>query len=73
MLNRDYLKKKAVKTGSQNTWLSFKKREKASFCRHKLNANHGNPKSMWKTLNDLMGKKSAITGISEIKGRLRKP
>ena len=78
MLNRDYLKKKAVKTGLQNDWLSFKKvknrvnyairREKASFYRNKLNANHGNPKSTWKTLNDLMGKKSAITEISEIQG-----
>ena len=78
MLNRDYLKKKAVKTGLQNDWLSFKKvknrvnyairHEKASFYRNKLNANHGNPKSTWKTLNDLMGKKSAITEISEIQG-----
>ena len=78
MLNRDYLKKKAVKTGSQNDWLSFKKvrnrvnyaikREKSSFYRNKLNANLGNPKSTWKTLNDLMGKKSAITEISEIQG-----
>jgi len=78
MLNRDYLKKKALKTGLQNDWLSFKKvknrvnyairREKASFYRNKLNANHGNPKSTWKTLNDLMGKKSAITEISEIQG-----
>ena len=78
MLNRDYLKKKAVKTGSQNDWLSFKKvrnrvnyaikREKSSFYRNKLNANLGNPKSTWKTLNDLMGKKSAITEISEIRG-----
>ena len=78
MLNRDYLKKKAVKTGSQNDWLSFKKvrnrvnyaikRKKWSFYRNKLNANLGNPKSTWKTLNDLMGKKSAITEISEIQG-----
>lgn len=28
--------------------------------------NLGDPKSTWKTLNDLMGKKSAITEISEI-------
>jgi len=78
MLNRDYLKRKAVKTGSQNDWLSFKKARnsvnyaikhaKLNYYRNKLNADLGNPKITWKTLNDLMGKKSAITEISEIQG-----
>ena len=54
MLNRDYLKRKAVKTGSQNNWLSFKKatnrvnyaikRAKSNYYRNKLTANLGNPK-----------------------------
>ena len=59
MLNRDYLKTKAVKTGSQNNWLSFKKasngvnyaikRAKSNYYLNKFNANLGNPKSTWKT------------------------
>ena len=54
MLNRDYLEKKAVKKGSQNDWLFFKKatnkahyaikREKSNYYRNKLNANLGIPK-----------------------------
>ena len=45
------------------------KRAKSNYYKDKLNANLGNPKSTWKTLNDLMGKKSAITTeISEIQG-----
>ena len=68
-----------MKTDSKNDWLCFKKvrnrvnyaikRAKSSYYRDKLNANLGNQKSTWKTLNDLMGKKSAITTeISEIQG-----
>lgn len=40
--------------------------EKLSFYWNKLNVNFGNLKSMWKILNDLMGKKFVIIEISEI-------
>ena len=39
---------------------------KSNYYRKKLNDNLGDPKNTWKVLNDLMGKKSAVTEISEL-------
>ena len=76
MFKRDSLKKKAIKSGSQNDWLTFKKAKnavnysircaKSVYYRHKLNENVGDQKTTWKVLNDLMGKKSAVTEVNEI-------
>lgn len=76
MFNRDSLKKKAIKLGSQNNWSTFKKarntvndsirRTKSKYYRHKLNENAGDHKTTWKALNDLMGKKSVVTEVNEI-------
>jgi len=39
---------------------------KSNYYRKKLYDNLGDPKNTWKVLNDLMGKKSAVTEISEL-------
>ena len=39
---------------------------KSVYYRHKLNENVGDQKTTWKVLNDLMGKKSAVTEVNEI-------
>jgi hypothetical protein len=76
MFNRDSLKRKAIKSGSQNDWFTYKKARnvvnysincaKSEYYRHKLNVNVGDLKTKWKVLNDLMGKKSAVTEVNEI-------
>ena len=76
MFNRDLLKKKALKSGSQHDWSIFKKARnavnysirsaKSKYYRRKLNENAGDLKTTWKVLNDLMGKKSAVTEVNEI-------
>ena len=76
MFKRDSLKKKAINSGSQNDWLTFKKAKnavnysircaKSVYYRHKLNEKLGDQKTTWKVLNDLMGKKSAVTEVNEI-------
>ena len=76
MFNRDSLKKKAIKSGSQHDWSIFKKARnavnysirsaKSKYYRRKLNENAGDLKTTWKVLNDLMGKKSAVTEVNEI-------
>ena len=70
MFNRDSLKKKAIKSGSQNDWSTFKKAKnavnysircaKSEYYRHKLNENAGDQKATWKVLNDLMGKNQLL-------------
>ena len=76
MFNRDLLKKKAIKSGSQDDWSTFKKARnavnysircaKSEYYHYKLNENAGDQKATWKVLNDLMGKKSAVTEVNEI-------
>ena len=39
---------------------------KSEYYRHKLNENAGDQKATGKVLNDLMGKKSAVTEVDEI-------
>ena len=39
---------------------------KLNYYRKKLHDNLGDPKNTWKVLNDLMGKKFAVTEISEL-------
>ena len=76
MFNRDLLKKKTIKSGSQDDWSTFKKVRnpvnysircaKSEYYHYKLNENAGDQKATWKVLNDLMGKKSAVTEVNEI-------
>ncbi|CAB4034888.1 Hypothetical predicted protein, partial [Paramuricea clavata] len=76
MKQRDFLKKKAVKTGSKQFHDAYKrtrndlnrliKNTKSTYFRNTLNGCEKNPKEMWKTINKLTGKKSKTTLISEI-------
>ena len=76
MLHRDYLKKKAVKTGSKNAHDAYKrarnyvnklvKNTKINYYLSTLNNNNRNPKDMWNTINTLMNKKSKTTNITEL-------
>ena len=75
--NRDFLKKKAVKTGSERIHKANKearndlnklvKNAKASYYENALNQCNKNPKEMWKTINKLTNKKSQNTKITELK------
>ena len=68
MYHRDFLKKKAVKTGSilfhnaykkaRNNLNKLVKDTKASYYNKAINSCNKDPKSMWKTINQLTNKKS---------------
>ena len=76
MHRRDFLKKKAVKTGSKQLHDAYKrtrnylnrliKNTKATYFTNTLNDCENNLKKMWKTINKLTNKKSKTTLISEI-------
>ena len=73
---RDYLKRKAVKTGSKQLHDAYKKTSNylnriikntnATYFMNTLNKCENNPKEMWKTINKLTNKNSKTTLISEI-------
>lgn len=66
MLNRDHLKRKAA--GSQNDQLTYKKaRNRVTYAPKGAKSKYYRT-SIRKTLNDLTGKKPAVTEISEIQG-----
>ena len=76
MRQRDYLKKKAVKTGSKQFHDAYRrtrndlnrliKNTKAEYFMNTLNECDNNPKEMWKAVNKLTNKCSKTTVISEI-------
>ena len=76
MMTRNSLKRRAIKTGPEKDWNCYRNiRNKVNYAvkcaksnnyRKKLHDNLGDPKNTWKVLNDLMGKKSAVTEISEL-------
>ena len=76
MMTRYSLKRRAIKMGSENDWNCYRnmrnkvnyavKCAKSNYYRKKLQDNLGDPKKTWKVLNDVMGKKSAVTEISEL-------
>jgi hypothetical protein len=77
MHRRDFLKRKAVKTGSKQFHDAFAKernelnklikRTKAEYFTNTLNKCENKPKQMWKTINKLTNKSSKTTIITEIK------
>ena len=77
MRRRDFLKKKAIKTGSRQFHDAYKrtrnnlnrliKNTKAIYFTNALNDCRNNPKKIWKTINKLTKKQSKITLISEIR------
>jgi ABC-type transporter Mla subunit MlaD len=73
---RDFLKKKAIKTGSKQFHDAYKrtrnnlnrliKNTNAIYFTNALNDCGNNPKKIWKTINKLTNKQSKTTLISEI-------
>jgi hypothetical protein len=76
MYHRDFLKKKAIKTGSTHFHNAYKKARnnlsklvkdtKANYYNNAINQCNKDPKSMWKTINQLTNKKSKTTKINEL-------
>ena len=74
--HRDFLKKKAIKTGSGNMFAAYKKSRntlnklikdtKRNYYTKALNDAKNNPKNMWNTINKLTSKKSKTTTISKL-------
>ena len=74
--DRDFLKKKSVKTGSANFYNAYKKARnelnslikstKARYYNDALNQCKKDPKAMWKTINQLTNKTSKTTNINEL-------
>lgn len=77
MNNRDYLKKKAVKTqsyyydeaykGARNHVNKLIKKAKKRYYQITIDQNKGKPKEMWKHINQLVGRGSKTTHIPSIK------
>ena len=74
--DRDFLKKKSVKTGSANFYNAYKKARnelkrlikstKARYYNDAFNQCKKDPKAMWKTINQVKNKKSKTTNINEL-------
>ena len=74
--HRDFLKKKAVKTGSSNLHDAYKRarndlnrlieKTKTEYFTSIINNTAKNPKEMWKTINRITNKKSNTTNITKI-------
>ena len=74
--HRDFLKKKAVKTGSSNLHDAYKRarndlnrlieKTKTEYFTSIINNTAKNPKEMWKTINKITNKKSKTTNITKI-------
>ena len=74
--HRDFLKKKSIKTGSTHFFNAYKKARnqlnslikstKAKYYNEALNQCRKDPKTMWKTINQLTNTKSKTTNINEL-------
>ena len=74
--HRDFLKKKAIKTGSENMFVAYKKSRNAlnklikdtkrNYYTSALNDAKNNPKNMWDTINKLTNKKSKTTTTTKL-------
>ena len=74
--HRDFLKKKAINTGSENMFVAYKrarnalnkliKGTKRNYYTSVLNDTKNNPKNMWNTINKLTNKKSKTTTITKL-------
>ena len=77
MFKRDWLKRKATKTGMLEDWSAYRtsrnlvnkevRLAKKRFYQSRINEASGDQKATWKVLNDLLGKKSCVTKINELK------
>ena len=74
--HRDFLKKKAIKTGSENMFVAYKKSRNAlnklikdtkrNYYTSALNDAKNNPTNMWDTIDKLTNKKSKTTTITKL-------
>ena len=74
--HRDFLKKKAINTGSENMFVAYKrarnalnkliKDTKRNYYTSVLNDTKNNQKNMWNTINKLTNKKSKTTTITKL-------
>ena len=77
MYHRDYLKRQALKTGSGKLWEDYKlarnqinfaiKHAKKEFLTTEISNSEGKNGRTWRAINLLLGRKSKITQISELK------
>ena len=77
MFKRDWLKRKATKTGMLEDWSAYRtsrnlvnkevRLAKKRFYQSRINEASGDQKATWKVPNDLLGKKSCVTKINELK------
>ena len=76
IIERDVLKKQAIKTGNTEHWKLYKshrnktnnsiKTGKSEYYKHQIIDNSNNPKAVWKTINQIMSRKTTDHTISEI-------
>ena len=76
MFERDWLKKKATKTGKLEDWTAYRtsrnlvnkeiRLAKKRFYQSHINEASGDQKAMWKVLNDLLRKTTCATKINEL-------
>ena len=77
IIDRDCLKKQAIKTSNRDDWIKFKKvknktnriikETKANYYKSNIDSTSGNPRAIWKTLNELMGRNDKSAYISHPK------
>jgi hypothetical protein len=77
IFERDKFKRKAMATGSRAVCDEYKttrnkvyislRQTKADYFRTKISNQNNNPKEAWKTINNLLGRSSSNTVVSEIK------
>ena len=66
LFKRDALKRKAIKTNKDEDWLLFKSsRNVANIAMRR--SNKQNPKKVWRTINDILGRNKKHAMINEIK------
>ena len=76
IIGRDRLKKQAIKTGNKDDWKLFKSHRnkvnitirsaKSEYYNDQIKANSDKPREVWKTINQLMSRKTVDHSINEI-------
>ena len=76
IIERDGLKKQAIKSGNINHWKLYKshrnkainaiKTAKSEYYKNQIKTNSNNPRAVWKTINQLMARKTTERTIDEI-------
>ena len=77
IIERDWLKKRAIKSGAIEHWTQYRshrnkvnyaiKTAKSEYYKNQIKTNTNNPKGVWKTINQIMSRKTAEHTINEMK------